>query len=297
MTPEQLLTFACVADTGNISHAAQRLHLSQPAVSGQLRLLQESFGEPLYRRSGRGIALTPAGHALVLSARHLQQGYQQALALRDASRGMHAGLLRLGASTTPASYLLPALVADYRKRHPGVEVRITDGNSRDIVDLLPELDMGFIEGEVPDGLPIGLAVHAWREDEVVAVVQADHVLAARGQASWAELADWEFVMREAGSGVRRLVESACEQAGVAPRVSVYLAGVEGIKQAVRAGLGIGFVSALSMRHEDGMLRALRIAPQPLARTLSILMPHAELPSRAAADFLLRALANREAAPA
>ncbi|MEI2416900.1 LysR family transcriptional regulator [Orrella sp. JC864] len=297
MTPEQLITFACVAETCNISHAAERLHLSQPAVSGQLRLLQASFGEPLYRRSGRGIALTPTGQALAQSARHMHQGYQQALALRDARRGMQTGLLRLGASTTPASYLLPALVAAFRRRHPGVEVRISDGNTRDIVELLPELDMAFIEGAVPAGLPAGLAIHDWREDEVVAVVGADHPLAGRGAASLRELARYEFVMREPGSGVRHLVEQACARAQVSPRVSVYLAGVEGIKQAVRAGLGIGFVSALSMRHEDGMLRALRVAPRPLTRMLSILLPHADLPSRVAADFLQSALAARQEPPA
>ena len=297
MTPEQLLTFACVADTCNISHAAERMHLSQPAVSGQLRLLQESFGEPLYRRSGRGIALTALGESLARSARQVQQGHAQAMALRDAARGLDLGLLRLGASTTPASYLLPTLVAGFRQHHPGVEVRIADGNTQDIVELLPELDMAFIEGEVPGGLPNGLAVHAWREDEVVAIVGAGHPLAGRGQVGWQALAQHEWVMREGGSGVRRLVEQACQAAAVAPTVSVYLAGVEGVKQAVRAGLGVGFVSALSMRHDDGLLQVLRIAPEPLTRTLSILLPNADMPSRVARDFLDRALAGRGDAPA
>lgn len=297
MTPEQLLTFACVADAANISHAAERLHLSQPAVSGQLRLLQESFGEPLYRRSGRGIALTALGETLARSARQVQQGCAQAAALRNAARGLDLGLLRLGASTTPASYLLPTLVAGFRLHHPGVEVRIADGNTQDIVELLPELDLAFIEGELPGGLPAGLAVHAWREDEVVAIVGPGHPLAGRRQADWGELARHEWVMREGGSGVRRLVEQACVTAGVAPTVSVYLAGVEGVKQAVRAGLGVGFVSQLSMRHDDGLLRVLRILPDPLTRTLSILVPHADMPGRVARDFLERALAGRSDAPA
>ncbi|WP_154399559.1 LysR family transcriptional regulator, partial [Bordetella pertussis] len=110
MTPEQLLTFASVADAGNISRAAELLHLSQPAVSGQLRMLQDWFGEPLYRRSGHGIVLTAAGERLAEHARQLRQVYSQAGALRDAWRGLETGSLRLGASTTPASYLLPGLV-------------------------------------------------------------------------------------------------------------------------------------------------------------------------------------------
>ena len=88
MTPDQLLTFACVADTGNISRAAQTLHLSQPAVSGQLRMLQEWFGEPLYRRSGHGIALTEAGERLAEQARQLRQVYRQAQAVRESWRGL-----------------------------------------------------------------------------------------------------------------------------------------------------------------------------------------------------------------
>src|SRR5690606_12341398 len=100
MTPDQLLTFTYVADVGNISRAAELLHLSQPAVSGQLRLLQEWFGEPLYRRKGHGVVLTPAGERLAEQARQLRQVYQQAQTLREAWQGLETGRLRLGASTT-----------------------------------------------------------------------------------------------------------------------------------------------------------------------------------------------------
>ncbi|OZI77626.1 LysR family transcriptional regulator [Bordetella genomosp. 12] len=285
MTPEQLLSFACVADAGNISRAAQQLHLSQPALSGQLRMLQEWFGEPLYRRSGHGIALTEAGERLAGHARQLRQVYGQARAMRDAWRGLETGSLRLGGSTTPASYLLPALVAQFRAEFPAISLHLSDGNTRQIVERLPTLDLAFIEGEVPAGLPADTEVHAWRRDEVVAIVRADHALARQGTVSLAELAALPLVMREPGSGVRRLVEQAFEQAALPVVAGLELAGVEGVKQAVRAGLGAGFVSVMSMRHEDGSLAALRLAPQALTRTLSILVPHAQACSRAARRFL------------
>jgi len=295
MLPDQLLTFAVVADAGNISRAAQALHLTQPAVSGQLKLLQESFGEPLYHRCGHGIALTPAGEHLAGVARQLRRVYSEAQAARHAWRGLTAGLLRLGASTTPASYLLPARVADFRRRYPGVAVRMADGNTRDIVAMLGRIDLAFIEGAVPDALPADTAVHAWGSDEVVAIVPAGHRLAARRtglkSVSLALLADEPLVMREPGSGVRHLVEAAFRQAGLAAAASLELAGVEGIKQAVRAGLGVGFVSALSMRHEDGLLSALRIGRDGLRRTLSILVPHAQSSARAARQFLADCLAQ------
>ncbi|MBO9355137.1 LysR family transcriptional regulator [Bordetella petrii] len=285
MTPDQLLTFAYVADTGNISRAAGMLHLSQPAVSGQLRLLQDWFGEPLYRRSGHGVALTAAGERLAEQARQLRQVYNQAHAAREAWRGLETGTLRLGASTTPASYLLPALVADFRQRFPAVAVHLSDGNTRQIVERLPVLDLAFIEGEVPAGLPTDTAVHGWNQDEVVAIARADHPLAAKGAARLRELAGEPLVMREPGSGVRQLVERAFDSAGLAPAAGLELAGVEGVKQAVRAGLGIGFVSLMSMRHEDGTLAVIRLLPRPLTRTLSILVPHARATARAAERFL------------
>lgn len=285
MTPEQLLTFSFVADAGNISRAAELLHLSQPAVSGQLRALQEWFGEPLYRRSGHGIALTAAGERLAEQARQLRLAYNQARGVRDAWRGIESGSLRLGASTTPASYLLPRLVAGFRRKYPAVALHLSDGNTGEIVERLPFLDMAFIEGEVPSGLPADTAVHAWRQDEVVAVVRADHPLAGRHGVTMAELAALSLVMREPGSGVRGLVEQAFKTAGLTPEVALELAGVEGVKQAVRAGLGVGFVSIMSMRHEDGTLAVLPVLPRGLTRTLSILLPHAAAPARAAALFL------------
>jgi len=285
MTPDQLLTFSFVADMGNISRAAHALHLSQPAVSGQLKLLQESFGEPLYHRSGHGIALTPAGEQLAALARQLRQAYAQAQTARNEWRGLETGLLRLGASTTPASYLLPALVADFRHHYPAVTVQLSDGNTRDIVAMLGRIDLAFIEGAVPEALPADTAVHAWRSDEVVAIVHAEHRLAKRRCVTLAELASEPLVMREPGSGVRHLVETAFHAEGLNPEPELELAGVEGIKQAVRAKLGVSFVSELSMQHEAGWLIALRIGRRGLRRTLSILVPNAHASSRAARRFL------------
>lgn len=285
MTPEQLITFATVAEHGNISHAALALHLSQPAVSGQLKLLQEEFGEPLYQRAGRGVRLTAAGEQLLGHAQRLRETFRQAQALRDALRGLERGTLRIGASTTPASYLLPYLIADFRQRYPDVVVTTENGNTAEIVAALGSLDIALIEGPPGQELPLGTRVTAWREDEIVAIVPSDHPLAAAGQGQTLQaLGNYPLVLRESGSGVRQLVERAFARCGVAMRVGLEIAGVEGVKEAVRAGMGVGFVSAMSIRHEDGALRQLRIAPEPLTRRFSILMPHAATPSRVAARF-------------
>lgn len=279
-----------MAERLNISRAADALHLSQPAVSGQLRQLQEEFGEPLYRRDGRGIRLTPSGVQLADYALKLRDTFRQAQAYRDALRGVARGTLRIGASTTIASYLLPYLIAEFQRRYPQVEVQTAGGNTGEIVALLPSLDVAMIEGPVGADLPEGTGVRIWREDEIVAIVPRGHALAARAgqtdlRTTLAEVGTFPLVMREEGSGVRQFLEQSFDMAGIAPHVALAVAGVEGVKEAVRAGMGVGFVSAMSMRHEDGALAQLSIAPKALTRHFSILVPHEGAPSRVAAGFL------------
>ena len=288
MTPDQLLTFAAVAEHLNISRAARALFLSQPAVSGQLRQLQDEFGEPLYYREGRGIALSEAGRQLALHAQRMRNDFRDALAFRDALRSLDAGRLRIGASTTPASYLLPYLIAEFHRRHAGVSISTRYGNTSEVMAAIGELDVALIEGSAGQGLPPGTVTHEWRKDEIVAVVPVGHPL-AHGEASEVPigaLADYPLVLREVGSGVRQTVERAFARNAVVMRVAFELAGVEGIKEAVRAGMGIGFVSAMSMRHEDRALVALSVAsPQPLVRHLTIVVPHGAAPLRAVERFV------------
>lgn len=290
MTPDQLITFAAVAEQLNISRAALLLHLSQPAVSGQLRQLQDEFGEPLYRRDGRGVQLTPSGAQLAEYAQKLREIFRQAQGYRDALRGVARGTLRIAASTTIASYVLPYLIAEFQRQFPNVDIQTAGGNTGDIVASLGALDVAMIEGPVGAGLPEGCGVRIWREDEIVAIVPRGHSLAdqaaARGAGpTLANVGAYPLVMREEGSGVRQFVEQSFEAADVATRVALAVAGVEGVKEAVRAGMGVGFVSAMAMRHEDGALAQLSLGPRPLTRHFSILVPHEAAPSRVAAGFL------------
>ncbi|MEI5997818.1 LysR family transcriptional regulator [Paraburkholderia bengalensis] len=287
MTPDQLITFAAVAEHRNISRAAVALHLSQPAVSGQLRQLQDEFGEPLYLRDGRGVRLTPAGEQLASYAARLRDTFRQAHAYRDALRGMEQGTLRIGASTTPASYLLPYLIAAFARLHPDVTLHTDDGNTADIVGALGSFDIALVEGQVGADLPPDTVVHPWHEDEIVAIMPRSHPLALAGRqtVTLADLGAQALVLREEGSGVRQLIERAFARAGVPMRVALAIAGVEGVKEAVRAGMGVGFVSAMSMRHENETLCRLPIGPEPLTRRFSILVPHASAPSRLVGRFL------------
>ncbi len=284
--PDHLLTFVAVADAANISKAAGRLNLSQPAVSAQMRALQAWFGAPLYRRQGQGIALTDAGRGLLAQARRVRVALDDTQALRDAYHGLVAGELRLGASTTPASYLLPRLVAQFREMFPAIALYLSDGNTTEIVERLPGLDLAFIEGEITTALPADTEVMRWGEDEVLAIVPDGHPLARPGAATLQAIAAHPWVTREPGSGLRRLVARTFEEAGHTAVTTLELAGVEAVKHAVRAGLGVGFVSSLAMQHEAAGLTGLRIG-EGLRRTFSVLIPHADSPSRATSHFLAR----------
>jgi DNA-binding transcriptional LysR family regulator len=246
------------------------------------------------------VRLTPTGEQLAAYAARLRDTWRDAQAFRDALRGLERGTLRIGASTTPASYRLPYLVAAFHRRYPDVKLETASGNTSDVVAMLGQLDIALVEGPVGEQLPADTAVHPWHEDEIVAIVPRGHPLIAPlddGEGETATptptpprcnlsaFADWPLVLREDGSGVRQLVERAFARAAVHMRVALEIAGVEGVKEAVRAGMGIGFVSAMSMRHEDGALRQIRIGPEPLARRFSILVPHAGAASRVAQRFL------------
>ncbi|EGC99818.1 LysR family transcriptional regulator, partial [Burkholderia sp. TJI49] len=137
---------------------------------------------------GRGIRLTPVGAQLAQYAKAQRDTFAQARAFRDAVRGLEAGTLRIGASTTPASYLLPYLIAAFQPRAPRVAIQTMSGNTADVVAALPSLDIAMIEGPPGEALPPGTAVHAWREDEIVAIVPAAHPLAAPEHASGVTLA-------------------------------------------------------------------------------------------------------------
>lgn len=284
MTPEQLITFSHVAEHLNISRTATALHLSQPAVSGQLQALQSSFGEALYYRAGRGIALTPAGDRLLVIATQLRNAMRQARDQRHAARTLQTGLLRIGASTTPASYLLPEAVAQFRRQHPGISVQLVTGNTTEVLDRLAELDLAVIEGEVQMDKIANHRTIEWQTDEVVAVLRHDHPLATRPAIKLSTLADQSLVMREDGSGVRHMVMKAFDQINVHLSDYLELAGVEGIKQGVRAGLGVGFVSQLSLKHENSELVGVPLAPS-LIRTIRILLPPIERQSRGAQAFI------------
>ncbi|MGN6565073.1 MAG: LysR family transcriptional regulator [Thermomicrobiales bacterium] len=243
----KLRVFAAVAEHEHYSRAADALRISQPALSVHVRDLERYFGVALFERAGRNVRLTDAGRLVQDYARRiLALTVEMDEAVEDL-RGLRAGQLRLGASTTIGEYLLPDALAAFRRQYPGVEVAVEIANTARIADRLRhgELHLGVI------GEPLAnpdLELTPYRDDELVLIVPPNHPWATQ-TITIADLGTAQFVVREAGSATREVAEAALNAAGVRRTEALELGGTEAVKGAVAAGLGVAFVSACAVERE------------------------------------------------
>lgn len=269
----KLRTFLTVARKASFSGAARELHLSQPAVSMQIQQLEEHYGVRLFDRLDRGIRLTPAGLVFQKYARDI-------LALYDAARGEMMrctgkimGELHIGATLTIGEYVLPKLIALFKREYSEVEPILTVENSESIVRGLAEeaLEIGFIEG--PFHHP-KIKKDVLSEDELVLVIAPDHPWGGRESVSVGELLEEQLVVREPGSGTREVFKVALEEAGTGwdqLRVYLELGSTEAIKSVVKAGLGVSVISRWTVRDElqSGDLKALAVEGLELKRNFVV----------------------------
>ncbi len=241
MNLHHLRVFAAVAEHGGFSRAAIALRLSQPAVSKTVQELERQIGLALFDRAGRSPRLTDAGETLLGRARELFGVERVAEEELGALRGLERGILRVGASTTVATYFLPQLLARFHQQHPGVTLRVLSANTRAIARRLVEgrLDIALVEGPVSHER---ISVIPWREDELVVIAPATHWLVRKRHVVADDLQGEPFILREPGSGTRAVAEAALAKHGIHPSATVQFGSTEAIKQAVAAGLGLAVVS-------------------------------------------------------
>ncbi len=261
------------------------MSLTQPAVSNQMNGLARAVGEPLFRRHRLGVTLTLAGEELLPHARAVVRALEGAAAVAADLRGLEVGAVRVAASTTIASYLLPAVLAEYRRAHPGMRAEQFVGNTAEVVARLESggAEVALIEGPA-DRTPPGVERRVFRRDEIVLVTLPDHPLAG-GRLEPEELEGSEVVWREEGSGTREVAERALK--GVRFENALELVGSEAVKQAVAERLGVAFLSRLVVETEvrAGFLAATGVRAPGLSRPLTLLRPPPGLLSRAARAFL------------
>lgn len=256
----RVVVFRAVAEHCSFRKAAEELYLTQPAVSFQIKALEEDLGVQLFDRTGLHIALTAAGRVLLDYSGQANALLAQAEHQISALSGEHAGHLALGASTTIAQYVLPRLLADFRREHPRVHPTLISANTEHIVEAVEKqkIALGFIEGPARSR---DVKTEAFLEDELVLIASTAHELAERNLISCSELAAGPLLMRERGSGTRNVIEMALQRQGVKRSsldIVMELDSTEAIKSAVEAGLGIGFVSRWAIAKDLRLNASFRI---------------------------------------
>jgi DNA-binding transcriptional LysR family regulator len=283
----RLKVFRVVATHLNFSRAAEELLLTQPAVTQQIKALEDEYGVPLFDRSGGRIALTPGGAALLPFAEKLKAISDEAFAAVASAAGKHGGKLALGASQTIGQYLLPKLVAGFLRENPRISITAASGNSDAMLEALVahRIQLALIEGPA---LRKDIHVEPFMEDQMVLVIPASH--------EWADheidislLKAAPLLMREFGSGSRRVVENALAKAGLKKKeinVRMELDSTEGLLSAVEAGLGVTFVSRWAVRNQLslGTLKLARVRNLKLSRMFSLAYPAGPAPTGSAGAF-------------
>ena len=286
MNINHLAIFQAVAEEHSMSRGAERLCISQPAVSKQIKDLEAALGVRLFDRLPRGLRLTQAGEVLAGHARRLFAVEADAERAIAELKGMVQGRLTVGASLTIGDYLLPQILGTYRKKHPGIELYLEIANTQVIQQKLREnlLDVGLTEGFAEEA---DLDAEVFSEDELVAVVPPGHPLLQEGEVPAARFCAEPFLMREPGSGTREVVERALARCGIAVEPAMSLGSTEAIKRSVAAGLGVAIVSRLALEAEFtlGLLCPVPLSDLTITRPLHLVRLHGRTAGAAVQAFL------------
>jgi DNA-binding transcriptional LysR family regulator len=286
-----LRALRAVARHASFSRAAGELHLTQPAVSMQIRQLESAVGQPLLERVGKRAFPTRAGELLLARAERMLAELEAGLAEVQRLRGIVAGRVRLGTSASISIHLLPPVFRRFRAAYPQTELVVVTGNAPELAQavLTTALDVALITLPVR---PPGLAVTPYQDDELVAIAAPD-AAPRRGRLTAAELAAHPLILYEHGSTVRRVIDDWFRRGGATPGAPMDLGSTEAIKKLVEAGLGMSIASRFSVQEEvrRGRLVARSLEP-PLVRRIGIVRRRDRPPTPALEAFLATLGARR-----
>lgn len=271
MTLHQLKLLCALARHRSLTRVGEELFLSQPAVTLQLQALQREAGVALYERLGKTLHLTDAGQTLARYAQRILALVEEAESAVQALHQSNGGRVRVGASNTPGIYLLPPLLSGFHREYPTVHLTIEVANTQLIAEkiLRNELDLGVVGGALDRR---ELTIVPWMIDTLVLVVSVDHPWAQKKVVSPEELQTEQLLGRELGSATRQTYEQAFLQRGLTLPQTIEIGGVEAIKRAVEAGLGVAILSTYSVAREveDGRVAIVSFKDFPISRPLSVI---------------------------
>jgi DNA-binding transcriptional LysR family regulator len=280
---QQLRYFVAVAETRHFTQAADELGVSQPTLSKQIHTLEMSLGAPLFERIRGGVTLTVAGETLLPLA---QRMIADADAARDAVAdivGLRRGEIRLGATPSLCSSLVPSVLRAYRSHHPGIRLHVTEGSSQDMIaDLLAHtLDLALIVQPEHGVDPALETAELLRESLVVASVASGPPPTVARQLDLIELRHTPMVMFRDGYDIRDVTLQACERAGFTPKFAVEGGEMDAVLAFVEAGLGVALVPSMVLTNRP-LLRATPLAPPGMRRTIALAQRRGAIMSHAAA---------------
>lgn len=252
VTFRQLKLLEAVARNSSFTRASEELHLTQPAVSTQIKQLEQEVGMPLFEQMGKKIFLTEAGKEMYAFSRDIAQQFHDIESVLDDMKGVKSGTLSLAVTST-GKYFAPYLLAEFIKHHVGVQVHLEVTNREELVAQLQENipDMAIM-GTPPGNLE--LTAQAFMQNPLVIIARPDHPLAKASRIPLDRLVEENFILRESGSGTRNAVERFFKERGLKLKTSMEMGRNEAIKHAVMAGLGLGIVSLNTLEFELALNR-------------------------------------------
>lgn len=283
----RLRVFREVATQASFRRAAEALYITQPAVTQQIKALEEELESQLFDRSGGKVRLTAAGEVLLRRAVEADATLSRAIEEIGALEGEVRGALHVAASTTIAQYVLPRLLADFARRHQSVRLELESANTQRVVDAVAsgEAPIGLIEGPAHRH---DLRVDRWLEDELLLVVPSGHEWAGK-QIALNALGLAKLLVRERGSGTREVLELALKRAG-APmqrmQIGMELSSTEAILACIEAGLGVGFASRFALERQRALktLAVVKVKGLRVTREFSMVRPRGPKTNTAAQAF-------------
>lgn len=277
----RLHVFRKVAELQNITKAARVLHLSQPAVTKHIQLLEEELRVPLFVRTARGMALNESGIIYLQHVQQIAQAHENISQQLQKHTGVHAGRLRLGSNKTVLAYCLPEILARFKTRYPWAICDIIDGNTDTIIGALLDqrIDLALIEG--PCRRP-EIQIRPFLEDEIIWVASPDDPLSQIRHPKISDILSRPIIVRETGAGSRQFMEQELRHLRIPLKrlkIAQEIPGPEGIKRMVAAGSGIAYVFRISVEQElaSGKLVKLDCPKLSIRRPFSLLFPQGPAP--------------------
>jgi len=266
----QLRAFYEAAKCQNISFAAKSLFVSQPAVTAQVKLFEDHCGLKLFKKKGRNLYLTDEGKTLYQYARKIFKYEKEIEDALEQMKELKQGTLRLGSARTYARYFMPFLLTGFRDEYPHIKIHLDEGSSQDMIHSLVELKNEVViiakAGENPD-----ISFIPFSKEELVLILSPDHALAQKKAIDLEQLSEEPIIMKDSGSGTRRLVDELFSQVNCKPKVLMETSDAEIIKLLVQHGEGLSFLvrEAVAVELQAGKLAAVPINGQNIFLDVSI----------------------------